>query len=179
MLLIYGGDPNQLTAAGDTLFRSAISKKTPKQLIDVVLNYGADPDGKSREGKTALFEAIQNSRVDIITTLLDHVPNNIESVKVLIKVGVDPNAKKDGVYTLLCTSIRDNRKDIFDLLISNGADPNTPASEYPAFKCITHNRLHFLPPLVAAGANLFSPKGIVETAVSVNNMEALNWLLEQ
>lgn len=105
--------------------------------------------------------------------------NNIESVRVLIKAGVDPNVKKDGVYTPLCISIRDNCKDIFDLLITNGADLNTPASEYPVFKCIMHNRLQFLPALVAAGANLSSPKGIVETAVSVNNMEALNWLLEQ
>lgn len=53
------------------------------------------------------------------------------------------------------------------------------ASEYPAFKCVTHSRVHFLPLLVSAGANLNNPKGILETAVSSNNMEALNWLLDQ
>ncbi|KAM0345468.1 hypothetical protein ACHAPU_006395 [Fusarium lateritium] len=223
LLLIYGGDANQLTATGETLLSSAINKKTPKKFIDLILDYGADPDGKSREGKTALFEAIQNSRVDIVTSLLDHganpnLPgpkhmlwpasyqsaclqvllahgadprkapgimelavsvNNIESVRVLLNAKVDPNLKKDGVYTPLCTSIRDNRPDIFKLLLENKADPNVPASEYPAFKCITHNRLQFLPPLVEAGANLASPKGIVETAVSVNNIDALTWLLER
>ncbi|KAF5672331.1 ankyrin protein 3 [Fusarium heterosporum] len=223
LLLIYGGDANQLTATGETLLSSAINKKTPKKFIDLILDYGADPDGKSREGKTALFEAIQNSRVDIVTSLLDHganpnLPgpkhmlwpasyqsaclqvllahgadpkkapgimelavsvNNIESVKVLLNAKVDPNLKKDGVYTPLCTSIRDNRPDIFKLLLENKADPNVPASEYPAFKCITHNRLQYLPALVEAGANLSSPKGIVETAVSVNNLEALTWLLER
>jgi ankyrin repeat protein len=90
-------------------------------------------------------------------------------VKILLKAGVDPNAKKDGVYTPLCSSIRDNRLDMFHLLLANGADPNVPAAEYPCFKCVTHNRLHFLPHLVAAGGNLNSPKGIAETAVQHNN----------
>lgn len=104
--------------------------------------------------------------------------NNIESVRVLLNAGVDPNAKKDGVYTPLCSSIRDNRTEIFQLLLANGADPNCPASEYPAFKCVTHRRTQLLPALKAAGADLGSPKGIVETAVQSNNMEALKWLLD-
>lgn len=103
--------------------------------------------------------------------------NNIESVRCLLKAGVDPNAKKDGVYTPLCSSIRDNRADIFQLLLANGADPNVPASEYPAFKCVTHYRPQYLAPLVKAGADLNSPKGILETAVQSNNTEALEWLL--
>ncbi|KAF8851011.1 ankyrin [Acephala macrosclerotiorum] len=105
--------------------------------------------------------------------------NNIESVRILLKAGVSPDIKKDGTYTPLCTAIRDDRPDLVKLLLSNGAGPNTMASEYPAFKCVTHNRVHFLPLLVSAGANLHNPKGILETAVSSNNIEALNWLLDQ
>lgn len=174
-------------------------------MIDLLLHYGVDPNEKNREGKTALFEAIGSSRVDITGSLLDHgadpnlpgpkhmlwpatyqtpclqllLNHGADYKKCLLKAGVDPNAKKDGVYTPLCTSIRDNRMDIFQLLLSHGADPNVMASEYPAFKCITHNRVHLLPALVTAGADLHSPKGIVETAVSSNNMEALLWLLDQ
>ncbi|KAF4120574.1 Ankyrin repeat [Geosmithia morbida] len=242
MLAKYGADPNMkaghdeqesatvlaagsnnLSAEGETLLTIAINKKTPPHLIEMLLHYGADPNAKTSEGKTALFEAITCNRPDIVTCLLDNgadpnLPgpkhllwpatyrapclkillergadsrkapgimelatsvNNIESIRVLLKANVDPNAKKDGVYTPLCTSIRDNRPDILRLLLSNGADPNVPASEYPAFKCITHNRLRFLPELVKAGADLNNPKGIVETAVACNNMEALEWLLNQ
>ncbi|KAL7912459.1 ankyrin repeat-containing domain protein [Trichoderma velutinum] len=223
LMLMYGGDLSQGTPNGNTLLIASINKKTPKRMIDILLHYGVDPNEKNREGKTALFEAINAGRVDIVGSLLDqgadpNLPgpkhmlwpaahqtpclqlllshgadykkcpgimelatslNNIEAVRVLLKAGVDPNAKKDGVYTPLCTSIRDNRMDIFQLLLSSGADPNVMASEYPAFKCVTHKRVHLLPALVTAGADLHSPKGILEMAVSTNNMEALSWLLDQ
>lgn len=223
LLLVYGGDVQQLSGDGDTLLIISIGKKTSRKLLDLILDYGADPNVKSAEGKTALFEAIQAGRADLVTSLLDHgaepnLPgpkhmlwpatyqppclqvllsrgadpkkapgvmelasslNRIESVRILLDAGVDPNAKKDGVYTPLCTAIRDNRKEIFQLLLSRGADPNTKASEYPLWKCITHKRVHFMPALLAAGASLTSPKGILEQAVSSNNMEALVWLLDQ
>ncbi|KAH7110016.1 ankyrin repeat-containing domain protein [Dactylonectria estremocensis] len=189
LVLDYGADPDGKSREGKTALFEAI-QNSRVDIVTSLLDHGANPNLPGP--KHMLWPATYQT--PCLQVLLAHGAdykkcpgimelaasvNNIESVKVLIKAGVDPNVKKDSVYTPLCTSIRDNRKDIFDLLISNGADPNTPASEHPAFKCITHNRLHFLPPLVAAGANLSSPKGIVEIAVSVNNMEALNWLLEQ
>ncbi|KAI1630940.1 ankyrin repeat-containing domain protein [Biscogniauxia mediterranea] len=220
-LLTYGGDVSRGMLNGDTMLISAIIKKRTKRTIDMLLDYGCDPNAKNKEGHTALFEAIQTNRIEIVSSLLDHganpnlpgpkhmlwpsvgLPrilelllargadpkkapgvmelatsiNNIASIRVLLKAGVDPNAKKDGIYTPLCSSIRDNREDIFELLLANGADPNVPSTEYPAFKCVTHYRPQYLAPLVAAGADLNSPKGILETAVQCNNVEALNWLL--
>jgi len=223
LFLTYNGDANHVTTGGSPLLTSGIKKKTPKKFIDLLLEYGSNPNAKTRDGKTALFEALQVGRADIVTSLLNHgadpnLPgpkhmlwpathfptclqvllshgadfkktpgimelavslNNIESVKILLKAGVNPDIKKDGTYTPLCSAIRDDRADLVQLLLSNKADPNTKASEYPAFKCVTHDRVHFLPILVAAGANLHVPKGILETAVSFKNMEALNWLLDQ
>ncbi|CCF45200.1 ankyrin repeat and SOCS box protein [Colletotrichum higginsianum] len=210
-------------ANGNTVLIASMNKTTPKKLVDLMLDYGSDPNVKNREGKTALFETIMAARVDLLGALLDHganpnLPgpkhmlwpatyqapclkvllargadskkapgnmelavsiNNIESVRVLLAAGVSPNTKKDGIYTPLCTSIRDNRADILELLLENGADPNLNSAEYPAFKCVTHFRTHFLPRLVAAGNDLHNPKGIIETAVRVNNTEALMWLLDQ
>ena len=65
-----------------------------------------------------------------------------------------------------------------DILIAAGADLNLQASEYPAFKCVTHHRPHLLKKLLAAGANPSSPRGIVETAVAHNEKDALIILLE-
>ncbi|KAI0482450.1 ankyrin repeat-containing domain protein [Xylariaceae sp. FL0804] len=222
LFLMYGTNVALLTAEGETVLTKGITKKVQKKLIDAILDYGADANSKSADGKTPLFVAITAGRVDIVTSLLDHganpnLPgpkhmlwpstyqpaclkvmlargadwkkspgimelatslNNIESVRILLKAGVNPNVKKDGTYTPLCSSIRDNRPDIFHLLLANGADTNIPAAEYPAFKCITHGRFHFLPHLLAAGVNLNSPKGIAETAVRHNDKEALAWLLD-
>ncbi|KAF5984640.1 ankyrin 3 [Fusarium coicis] len=189
LILDYGANPDLKSREGKTALFEAI-QNSRVDIVNSLLDHGANPNLPGP--KHMLWPATYQSAC--LQVLLAHgadpkkAPgimelavsvNNIESVKVLLNAKVDPNQKKDGVYTPLCTSIRDNRPDIFHLLLANKADPNVPASEYPAFKCITHNRLQFLPPLVDAGVNLSSPKGIVETAVSVNNMEALTWLLEK
>lgn len=189
LLLRYGANPNAKSKEGKTALFEAITCGRA-DIVSALLEHRADPNLPGP--KHMLWPATYQTTC--LQYLLTHGAdpkkcpgimelatsiNNIESVRVLIKAGVDPNARKDGVYTPLCTSIRDDRPDIFQLLLSNKADPNTMASEYPAWKCVTHNRVHFLPALVAAGADIHSPKGIAEMAVSCNNMEALNWLLDQ
>ncbi|KAH8591039.1 ankyrin repeat-containing domain protein [Bisporella sp. PMI_857] len=189
LLLNYGANPNAKSREGKSALFEAIQLGR-SDLVLSLLEHGADPNLPGP--KHMLWPSTYQS--PCLKLLLDHGAdhkkcpgimelatsiNNIESVRILLKAGVNPNSKKDGVYTPLCTSIRDDRAELFELLLSNGADPNTPASEYPAFKCVTHHRVHFLPALVAAGADLHIPKGILETAVKSNNMEALNWLLDQ
>ncbi|KAF5024069.1 hypothetical protein F66182_3865 [Fusarium sp. NRRL 66182] len=189
LILDYGADPDGKSREGKTALFEAI-QNSRNDIVNSLLDHGANPNlpgpkhmlwpstYQSACLQSLLAHGADPKKAPGIMELAVSV-NNIESVKILLKAGVDPNLKKDGVYTPLCTSIRDNRPDIFNLLLANKADPNVPASEYPAFKCITHNRLQYLPQLVEAGANLSSPKGIVETAVSVNNAEALTWLLDQ
>ncbi|KFA60774.1 hypothetical protein S40285_06316 [Stachybotrys chlorohalonatus IBT 40285] len=189
LLLDYGADPNAKSREGKTALFEAIQSGRA-DIVTSLLEHGANPNLPGP--KHMLWPATYQSAC--LQVLLAHgadfkkTPgimelatsiNNIESVRLLLKAGVNPNAKKDGVYTPLCTSIRDDRPELFRLLLSNGADPNTPASEYPCFKCVTHHRVQYLPELVAAGGDLHSPKGILETAVSSNNMDALSWLLDQ
>lgn len=189
ILLAYGADPNAKSREGKTALFEAITSSRA-DIVTSLLEHGANPNLPGPKHmlwpstyqspclQVLLAKGADPKKCPGIMELAASI-NNIESVRILLKAGVNPNAKKDGVYTPLCTSIRDDRADIFDLLLKNGADPNVPASEYPAFKCITHDRLHFLPALIAAGADLHSPKGIIETAVSCNSMEALLWLLDQ
>ncbi|KAI6785148.1 Ankyrin-like protein [Emericellopsis cladophorae] len=189
LLLDYGADPNGKSEEGKTALFEAITSSRA-DIVTSLLEHGANPNlpgpkhmlwpstYKPQCLQIMLQHGADPKKAPGIMELAASL-NKIESVKILLKAGVDPNAKKDGVYTPLCTSIRDNHPDIFQLLLSSGANPNTPASEYPTFKCITHNRLHYLPQLVAAGADLNSPKGIVETAVAFNSMEGLVWLLDQ
>lgn len=188
-LLAYGCDPNAKSREGKTALFEAITSARV-DIVTSLLEHGANPNLPGPKHmlwpatyqspclQVLLAKGADHKKCPGIMELAASV-NNIESVRILLKAGVNPNFKKDGVYTPLCTSIRDNRPDIFDLLLKNGADPNVPASEYPAFKCLTHDRLQFLPALLAAGADLHNPKGIIETAVRFNNMEGLLWLLDQ
>ncbi|PHH71137.1 hypothetical protein CDD82_6723 [Ophiocordyceps australis] len=189
LLLGYGADPNDKNHEGKTALFEAITCGRA-DIVTSLLENKANPNLPGPKHmlwpsthqpaclKVLLAHGADFRKAPGIMELATSI-NQMESIGILLKAGVDPNAKKDGVYTPLCSSIRDNRPDIFHLLLSSGADPNLPASEYPAFKCVTHNRVQFLPALVAAGAKLNSPKGILETAVTSNNGEALRWLLDQ
>ncbi|RMZ82971.1 hypothetical protein DV737_g1835, partial [Chaetothyriales sp. CBS 132003] len=189
LLLNYGADANGKSNRGETPLFVAIQAGRV-DLMQLLLDHGANPNlpGPKHPLWPSTYQAkalqLLLSRgadfkkcpgiLELATSL-----NNIESVTTLIKVGVDVNAKKDGVYTPLCSAIRDNRTELVSLLLAAGADPNEPASEYPAFKCVTHRRTHLLSQLVVAGADLHTPKGIIETAIQHNNKEALMYLLEQ
>ncbi|KAI8965479.1 ankyrin repeat-containing domain protein [Daldinia sp. FL1419] len=188
MLLEYGSDANVKNREGHSpLFEAILSNRI--EIVTSLLDHGANPNlpgpkhmlwpsaGLPRILELLLARGADPKKAPGIMELATSI-NNIEAVRVLLKAGVDPNAKKDGIYTPLCSSIRDNRADIFELLLANGADPNVPSAEYPTFKCVTHYRTQYLAPLVAAGADLNSPKGILETAVQFKNVEALYWLLD-
>ncbi|KAJ5295274.1 hypothetical protein PENANT_c001G04745 [Penicillium antarcticum] len=188
-LLNSGCDPNRKDDHGKTALCEAVQSDQPS-IVTALLNKDANPNLPGPEH--VLWSAVHRPGclrillargADVKKTpgLMEQATsvNNIDAVRVLLQAGMDPNSKKDGIYTPLCSAIRDDRPDILTLLIHHGADPNVMASEYPAWKCITHKRLHFLPDLVTAGADLRKPPGIVECAVQENNTEALHWLVGQ
>lgn len=189
LMLTSGADANRKTKYGKTpLLESLFAKRL--DIATLLLDHGANPNLAgpkhplwpathdpallqlllSRGAKPKMAPGI----MELATSM-----NSIEAVQILLDANVDPNIKKDGVYTPLCSAIRDDRSDLVTLLLANGADPNVPASEYPAFKCISHNRLHYLPEVIAAGADLHTPKGILQVAVEHKNKEALLYLLNQ
>nr|OQO23279.1 hypothetical protein B0A51_08895 [Rachicladosporium sp. CCFEE 5018] len=187
LMLLYEASVNKKNSRGETPLFVAINADRP-DIVGALLEHGALPNLPGP--KHMLWPSVHHPM--ILELLLDKgadlrkAPgvlelatsiNSIEAVKILLKHGVDVNAKKDGIFTPLCTAIRDDREKLVDLLLASGADPNLPASEYPAFKCVTHHRAHLLPKLLAAGADADEPAGIVETAVAHNNQDALILLL--
>ncbi|KAJ5041308.1 uncharacterized protein L3040_005853 [Drepanopeziza brunnea f. sp. 'multigermtubi'] len=188
LLLAYGANPNAKSREGKVALFEAIMFGRA-DITSALLEGGADANLPGP--KHMLWPSIHYPAC--LAALLAHGANhrhapgimelavgtnNIEVVRTLLSAGVDPDTKKDGIFTPLCSSIRDDRDELVDLLLSNGADPNIPAAEYPTFTCVTQNRVHFLPALLAAGADLNKPKGILELAVSFNNLDAINWLLD-
>ncbi|KAH9844840.1 putative ankyrin repeat protein [Teratosphaeria destructans] len=187
-MLVYDADPNVKNDHGESPLFKAINADR-LDLVATLLDHGANPNLPGP--KHMLWPAVHRPRM--LQLLLergakvDRAPgivelaasiNSIEVVQILLKHGADPNAKKDGIFTPLCTSIRDNRDKLVEILLAAGADPNLMASEYPAFKCVTHHRAHILPRLLAAGSDPHTPKGIIEECVAHNNEEAMLLLLK-
>ena len=189
LLVDYGSEVDGKNSEGETPLFAAIQAKR-LDLVTILVDRGANvnlPGPKHllwpstfqpKVLQLMLARGADTKKTPGVLELATSL-NNMESVMILLKAGVDPNTRKDGTYTPLCSAIRDNRSELVSLLLANGADPNYMASEYPAFKCVTHHRTHFLPQLVAAGADLHKPKGIIEKAVAHNNLDALKWLLDQ
>ncbi|KAL2813610.1 ankyrin [Aspergillus granulosus] len=188
IVLGAGCDTNHKDTHGKTALCEAVQSNQP-EIVTALLDHGANPNlpGPEHALWSAAYQpdclrVLLARGADINKTpgLMEQATsvNNIDAVRILLQAGVSPNLKKDGIYTPLCSAIRDDRPDIFTLLLSHNADPNLMASEYPAWKCITHDRIHFLPDLLAAGADLHNPPGIAECAVAQNNTKALTWLVE-
>lgn len=188
LLLTSGGDADTKNSEGTTALFQAIQANRV-DLMTVLLDHGANPNlpgpkhplwpstYKPKCLALLLARGADHKKTPGVMELASSL-KKLESIKILIEAGVSPNLRKDGVYTPLCSAIRDNSGEIVTYLLENGADPNFNASEYPAFKCITHKRTHFLPELVAAGVDLNSPKGIMETAVQFNDKDALMFLFD-
>jgi ankyrin repeat protein len=188
MMLQHNADPNAKNGRGESALFKAINAER-LDIVSLLVDHGANvnlPAPKHmlwpavHQPKT--LELLLESGADLrrapgVLELASSI-NSIEAVMILIKHGVDVNAKKDGIFTPLCTSIRDDHANLVDILLEAGADPNLQASEFPAFKCITHHRPHLLPRIIAAGADLNKPPGIVETAVACGERESLLILLE-
>lgn len=189
MLLTSGGDANAKSGEGTTALFQAIQTNRI-DLMSVLLDHGADPNlpgpkhplwpscYKPKALQLLLERGADTKKTPGVMELAASL-KKLDSIKILINHGVSPNVRKDNVYTPLCSAIRDNSPDIVTYLLENGADPNYNAAEYPAFKCITHKRTQFLPQLVAAGADLHKPKGIIETAVKFNDKDVMLYLLDQ
>ncbi|RVX70417.1 hypothetical protein B0A52_05916 [Exophiala mesophila] len=188
-ILDSGAAPDGKTSDGKTpLVEAIISRRL--DIVTALLDKGASPNLAGP--KHPLWQATyyppalklllsRGAKPKMATGIMELAAsiNNIESIKILLAAGESPNQRKDGLYTPLCSAIRDNRGDIVALLLEHNADPNLAASEYPAWKCISHGRFHLLPSIVAKGANLLEPAGILELAVAHNNLEAMSYLLEK
>lgn len=188
LMLVYEADPGLKNARGETpLFRAINAER--HDLVTYLLEHGADPNMPGP--KIVLWPAVHQP--NMLQILLEHKAdlrrapgvlelatsiNSRKAIDILMKFGADVNAKKDGIYTPLCSAIRDNHEDLVETLLAAHADPNLPALEYPTYKCVTYHRTHILPSLLAAGADLHKPKGIIEHAVAHNDRDALVFLLD-
>jgi ankyrin repeat protein len=104
---------------GCTAFiRAAQSSDT--KLMELLLEYGADPYARTASGDTALTAAAGIGWVDGVTYERS-AKENVEAVRMLLDLGVDPNAANEEGRTALMGAALKGRNEVVQLLVDHGA----------------------------------------------------------
>lgn len=104
VLLESGADPNDRTGWGDA---PPLHSAWDSAMVVALVNAGADVDGRSSRGDTALFGAAKYGHLSVL--------------RELIRLGADPNARNSAGQTPLHET---TRADVARLLVAAGADVN-------------------------------------------------------
>lgn len=135
LYMANGGKPTMIMESGSTALVESINKNVSPKVVEVLLQGGTDANAKNGEGCTAMFQAIQKDRIDLVQLLLDHGANpNLPApkhplwpstykppiLKLLLARGAD-HKKTPGVMEL-ASSLK--KLESVKILVEAGVSPN-------------------------------------------------------
>ena len=153
-LLNAGADHKMLDGFGDAWIHRAIDGGYRQELIQTMIDHGADVNAINKHNETAFMKACKTGNVDAIKLLLSVGANpNIknddgqtcihhtvignwsrEVLRVVIAHGGDMNAATKDNITALMLASRTGNVDAINVLLATGADPNiTDVDGYTCF----------------------------------------------
>lgn len=88
------------------------------EIVETLLEYGANPNLSDENGKTPLMLMVETSENDSISDKL------LETATLLIRKGADVNSKDKYGETALIKAVLKNNSDLIYLLLNNNADPS-------------------------------------------------------
>lgn len=137
-------DVNETDENGNTaLFYSSLIVNLDLEIINLLLNYGANVNIQNKVGYTALMDAVEANNLDLIRLLLAHRANpdlkeyevgetalfiavedeSLEAVKILILEGkANINLQDEIGNTALMNAINNDNNNMVEFLLENGAD---------------------------------------------------------
>ena len=143
VLLNAGADPNIADAYGYKYLHYAVGMGSRKEVLQTIINYGADVNAKSKHFITALMIACHRGDTD--------------AINVLLNAGTDPNITDAYGYTCLHNAVRACfSTQVLETIINHGADMNAIAKNHTTALMIACQKgnevaIHVL---MSSGANL-------------------------
>ena len=144
ILLNAGADPNIADVGSSTCLHDAVHGRCCKQVLQALIDHGAEVNVANKSGVTALWIACYQRDVDAINVLLNAGANpNIdptngntclhhavhlrcckEVLQALIAHGADVNVSNNDKETALLVACQWSNVDVINALLNAGADPN-------------------------------------------------------
>jgi len=142
-------------AHGDLPLVEAARNRDPQQ-VRALLNQGADVNGRSQDGATAILWAAHW--------------NDVATARLLIGAGANVNAVNDFRVTPLSLACTNGSAPLVDLFLKAGANPNSPIAtgESPVMTCASTGSAEAVRMLAARGAD-------VNAREPSQNQTALMW----
>lgn len=107
-LLLKGADPTIVDNGGSTPLHGAVWSETPKKMVGLFLEYGANIHAVDNEGHTPLHKAANYNKHEMLDVLIGH--------------GASLDLKNNGGYTPLHLATYRNHPNIVETLLNKGAD---------------------------------------------------------
>lgn len=111
LLLDLGYDPNVKDEDDGSMVLFVAAGEGHEEGVRLLLEYGAEVNGRDKKGQTALFEAAIEGREQVARLLLEH--------------GAEVNARDEDGGTALFEASYWGRKDLARLLLEHDAEVNT------------------------------------------------------
>lgn len=126
---------------GETALFQAV-KNGHKEVVEMLINAGADIDKQDTYGNTALLQAAYKGYKEIVELLLEK--------------GADVNIKSNGSDTALLMAVQEDYSDIIDLLLKNHADINVQngLGDTPLIEAAASGNARVVMLLLKKGANI-------------------------
>ena len=152
VLLNASADPNiPDDTYGDTCLHDAVRAQCSIEVLQAIIDHGADVNATNKENETALTQACFNKDEDAINVLLNasadpNIPDDtygdtclhdavraqcsIEVLQAIIDHGADVNATNKRIQTALTLASILNNEGAINVLLNASADPNIPDHTY-------------------------------------------------
>ena len=204
VLLKAGAYPNIADNDGDTCLHVAVTEDCSKEVLQALINRGADVNATNKTNATPLMIACKKASMESINVLLNAgadpnisgtscfrclhdavtLGHKKEILQVLINHGADVNAANTNNETVLMTACWIKNIDAINLLLEAGADPNIAGAN--GFRCLHDavtkgSSIEVLLAIINHGADINATNMNNETALMIacqmENKDTINALL--